>query len=309
MNIDPSFINNRNNNCSNIINNNNNNNKNNNNNNNNNNNKNNNNINKNKNNNIIDIGIDIEIYPNINRLHRYNRNDLIYHEINSERNNTLLKQKCIYFEDEKNKPNFLNDTSNSTTTSTTTTSTTTTSTTATNSAINKSEQINNNTNIKSKIKHICTCPIEFDNLVDYENHYHSIHKNFCTICKKKSYPTYKLLECHILETHDKLFETLCLKKKMFECFVCERVFWSDYSRKLHLVDYHKYPKDFHFHSKQRSKELDKIRLKGLEVANNNNNNNNNNKDKNKPNDDETNVDNMMELDQIIMDIESCNTKD
>ncbi|KAM9990612.1 hypothetical protein ACTFIY_006657 [Dictyostelium cf. discoideum] len=230
--------------------------------------------------------IDIEIYPNINRLHRYNRNDSIYNKINSERNNTLLKQKCIYFQDEKNKTN-----------PTTITTTTTTTTTA-----DKNNEEHINTNIKSKIKHICTCPIEFDNLVDYENHYHSIHKNFCTICKKKSYPTYKLLECHILETHDKLFETLCLKKKMFECFVCDRVFWSDYSRKLHLVDYHKYPKDFYFHSKQRSKELDKIRLKGLGVANNNKNNN-------KPNSDEKTNSDMMELDQIIMDIESCNTKD
>ncbi|KAK5580713.1 hypothetical protein RB653_000737 [Dictyostelium firmibasis] len=263
-------------------------------------------LNNNSNDNDNNI-IDIEIYPNINRLHRYNRNDPIYDEINNERSSTLLKQKCIYFENEKNNTNLGSQTSVAPIITTTTTTTSNVdininNLNSNNCNINQNNQ-DFNDNKKSKIKHICTCPIEFDNLVDYENHYHSIHKNFCTICKKKSYPNYKLLECHILETHDKLFETLCLKKKMFECFVCDRVFWSDYSRKLHLVDYHKYPKDFYFHSKQRSKELDAIRLKGLEILNNNKNNENRN---NKNNNDD---DNKMELDQIIMDIESCNTKD
>lgn len=89
------------------------------------------------------------------------------------------------------------------------------------------------------------CNKLFTNLTELENHYNAIHRNICSYCKK-SFLSTKILNIHILETHDKLFKTISLKKPMYECFVdgCSKVFMKYSDRKNHLIGFHHYPKDF-----------------------------------------------------------------
>jgi len=92
------------------------------------------------------------------------------------------------------------------------------------------------------------CRKTFNDASSFENHYHSVHKTFCESCSR-AYPSYRLLELHILERHDSMFKLLAEKQNMYECFVegCQRKFKSEKTRKMHLVDFHKYPKGFKFH--------------------------------------------------------------
>jgi len=109
-----------------------------------------------------------------------------------------------------------------------------------------------NQRVSSFVCHIGGCTSLFENVVDYENHYATVHKNVCKECKK-ILPSIRLLELHILETHDSIFKALSKSKKMYECLVesCKRKFRSDHTRRLHLIDYHQYPKTFRFHSKRK----------------------------------------------------------
>ena len=47
----------------------------------------------------------------------------------------------------------------------------------------------------------------------YESHYNSVHKNVCSICRR-FYPTNHLLDIHLLEWHDSMFELLAEKQPM-----------------------------------------------------------------------------------------------
>ncbi|KAF2076454.1 hypothetical protein CYY_002257 [Polysphondylium violaceum] len=176
--------------------------------------------------------------------HVYHTDHAFFNDGNSDRKNTLLKQKCIYDTPPQPSPSSVNQ------------AVTTSSSSNMDSGSNSDNSRENNT--EKKIFMSCECGKGFYSMLEYENHYYSIHKNHCTICKNKSFPNNKLLECHLLETHDtRMFDLLSLKRKMFECLVegCERRFWTDHTRRLHLIDYHKYPNTFTFHTKKRLKEM------------------------------------------------------
>uniref|UniRef100_A0A673MJN5 Zinc finger protein 511 n=1 Tax=Sinocyclocheilus rhinocerous TaxID=307959 RepID=A0A673MJN5_9TELE len=66
--------------------------------------------------------------------------------------------------------------------------------------------------------HIAGCRQLFDTLEGYEHHYNSLHRNVCSNCKR-SFPSNRLLEMHILEWHDSLFQIMAEKQCMYECLV------------------------------------------------------------------------------------------
>ncbi|XP_064595054.1 zinc finger protein 511-like isoform X2 [Liolophura sinensis] len=100
---------------------------------------------------------------------------------------------------------------------------------------------------------IARCSKSFDNILSYEAHYNSNHRNSCGSCGR-SFPSNRLLELHILETHDSMFEVLSTKQNMFQCLVeeCYEKFPSPLLRKDHLVKVHHYPASFRFHREKKA---------------------------------------------------------
>lgn len=94
---------------------------------------------------------------------------------------------------------------------------------------------------------IGTCNKVFKSLVEYESHYNSVHKNVCSICRR-FYPTNHLLDIHLLEWHDSMFELLAEKQPMFQCLIptCSIKLSSRKQRKDHMIKVHKYPSNFRF---------------------------------------------------------------
>jgi len=65
------------------------------------------------------------------------------------------------------------------------------------------------------------------------------------------FPQLRWLELHVAERHDQFFKTLVKSgRKMYACLVdsCGRTFKNGKARRLHLVDFHHFPKSFVFDS-------------------------------------------------------------
>uniref|UniRef100_F7ABA2 Zinc finger protein 511 n=1 Tax=Equus caballus TaxID=9796 RepID=F7ABA2_HORSE len=94
---------------------------------------------------------------------------------------------------------------------------------------------------------VAGCCQVFDALEDYEHHYHTLHRNVCSFCKR-AFPSGHLLDIHILEWHDSLFQILSERQNMYQCLVegCTEKFKTSKDRKDHLVRRHLYPADFRF---------------------------------------------------------------
>ncbi|XP_076830514.1 zinc finger protein 511 [Brachyhypopomus gauderio] len=95
--------------------------------------------------------------------------------------------------------------------------------------------------------HIAGCRQLFDTLDGYEHHYNSLHRHVCCSCKR-SFPSNHLLDVHILEWHDALFQVMAEKQCMYQCLVegCTLKFPTSQERKDHLIKTHSYPSDFRF---------------------------------------------------------------
>ncbi|XP_072049398.1 zinc finger protein 511-like [Amphiura filiformis] len=96
--------------------------------------------------------------------------------------------------------------------------------------------------------HVSGCPTaHFTTVQDYELHYNSAHRNVCGTCSRV-FPSVHLLDIHVMEWHDAMFQVLAEKQPMYECLVqsCGIKFQTAEERKLHLVREHHYPKDFRF---------------------------------------------------------------
>lgn len=60
---------------------------------------------------------------------------------------------------------------------------------------------------------VAGCCQVFDVLEAYEHHYHALHRNVCSFCKR-AFPSGHLLDTHILEWHDSLFQILAERQDM-----------------------------------------------------------------------------------------------
>ncbi|XP_037352768.1 zinc finger protein 511 [Talpa occidentalis] len=101
---------------------------------------------------------------------------------------------------------------------------------------------------------VAGCCQVFDALQDYEHHYHSLHGSVCSFCKR-AFPSGHLLDTHLLEWHDSLFQVLSERQAMYQCLVegCTEKFKSSRDRKEHLVSQHLYPTDFRFDKPRKNK--------------------------------------------------------
>ncbi|KAL7889855.1 hypothetical protein AOLI_G00021130 [Acnodon oligacanthus] len=117
--------------------------------------------------------------------------------------------------------------------------------------------------------HIAGCKQLFDTLEGYEHHYNSLHRHVCSNCKR-SFPSNHLLDIHILEWHDSLFQVMAEKQCMYQCLVegCGLKFQTSKERKDHLITVHSYPSDFRFDrtKKSKSRTKEKKTLKQREVC-------------------------------------------
>ncbi|XP_058400327.1 zinc finger protein 511 [Diceros bicornis minor] len=103
---------------------------------------------------------------------------------------------------------------------------------------------------------VAGCCQVFDALEDYEHHYHTLHRNVCSFCKR-AFPSGHLLDVHILEWHDSLFQILSERQDMYQCLVegCTEKFKTSKDRKDHLVNRHLYPVDFRFDKPRKTRSL------------------------------------------------------
>lgn len=61
--------------------------------------------------------------------------------------------------------------------------------------------------------HIAGCKQLFDTLEGYEHHYNTLHRHVCSSCKR-CFPSNRLLDIHILEWHDSLFQVMAERECM-----------------------------------------------------------------------------------------------
>ncbi|KAH8683300.1 hypothetical protein BGZ60DRAFT_367902 [Tricladium varicosporioides] len=81
--------------------------------------------------------------------------------------------------------------------------------------------------------------LTFSTYEEFEIHYSKTHTHRCLECRR-NFPTEYFLNLHIEESHDSLVA--------YQCFVegCERKFSTKDKRRLHLIDYHFFPKEYDF---------------------------------------------------------------
>ncbi|XP_019664962.1 zinc finger protein 511 isoform X3 [Ailuropoda melanoleuca] len=72
---------------------------------------------------------------------------------------------------------------------------------------------------------------------------------------RRAFPSVHLLDTHILEWHDSLFQILSERQDMYQCLVegCAEKFKTSKDRKDHLVRRHLYPADFRFDKPKKSR--------------------------------------------------------
>ncbi|XP_062959274.1 zinc finger protein 511 isoform X2 [Cynocephalus volans] len=82
---------------------------------------------------------------------------------------------------------------------------------------------------------VAGCCQVFDALEDYEHHYHTLHRNVCSFCRR-AFPSGHLLDAHILEWHDSLFQILSERQDMYQCLVegCAHKFRTSEDRRDHM---------------------------------------------------------------------------
>lgn len=60
---------------------------------------------------------------------------------------------------------------------------------------------------------VAGCCQVFAALEDYQHHYHMLHVNTCSLCNR-AFPSGHLLDAHILEWHDSMFQILAQRQDM-----------------------------------------------------------------------------------------------
>jgi len=101
------------------------------------------------------------------------------------------------------------------------------------------------------------CLESFENLLDFEAHYNTVHKYVCGTCRKRL-PSLHLLDLHVSETHDSYFAALAERKPMYQCFVedCGTKYLTTKERHSHCIEVHKFPSNFRYDVDKRKKKAD-----------------------------------------------------
>ncbi|PVU97572.1 hypothetical protein BB559_001982 [Furculomyces boomerangus] len=97
-------------------------------------------------------------------------------------------------------------------------------------------------------KYPCNGRVTFPNPSSYEKHYNQLHLYVCMECHAVL-PNPHWLDLHISECHDSFFQASVERGlKMYRCLLdsCNKTTVSAKMRKLHMIDKHKYPKNFKF---------------------------------------------------------------
>ncbi|KAH3762908.1 Zinc finger protein 511-like [Pelomyxa schiedti] len=108
-------------------------------------------------------------------------------------------------------------------------------------------QISADTNDGRFVCGIAGCRALCDGVAAFDAHYNAAHRHVCSVCRARL-PTARMVELHVLERHDAMFKTMALEKPMYECLVegCPKKFKQDFQRRMHLADFHQFPKNFTF---------------------------------------------------------------
>lgn len=91
-------------------------------------------------------------------------------------------------------------------------------------------------------------PIVFASLESFESHYSTTHTWICDSCRCR-FPSERFLALHLDEEHDPFVQIHRERgEKYLGCFEdnCDRKFADFKKRRLHLIDFHSYPKNFRF---------------------------------------------------------------
>ena len=130
----------------------------------------------------------------------------------------------------------------------------------------KDKMMSKKENMFMFVCNVSGCKQKLKSVAEFSTHYEQTHRNACASCGA-SYPTSRLLDIHIRESHDAFFRVLCERKPMYECLVegCEEKFSDNKTRRSHLISVHYYPSSFRFHNANRillkEKRKQKIRKK------------------------------------------------
>ncbi|KAJ7345361.1 hypothetical protein JRQ81_001311 [Phrynocephalus forsythii] len=84
-------------------------------------------------------------------------------------------------------------------------------------------------------------------LASFEHHYEALERHLCASCRRP-FPSAHLLDLHLLEWHDSLFQLMAQRGCAYRCLVesCPGRFKGAQERKDHMVSVHHYPPDFRF---------------------------------------------------------------
>lgn len=101
--------------------------------------------------------------------------------------------------------------------------------------------------ISDFVCHQKNCNKTFASVLAFENHYNSVHRNACSVCFR-FFPNQHLLDLHLAEQHDQMFQLMVAKKPMFKCLLenCPVASSTVEERKEHLITAHSYPVNFRF---------------------------------------------------------------
>ncbi|CAM9366611.1 unnamed protein product, partial [Pylaiella littoralis] len=104
------------------------------------------------------------------------------------------------------------------------------------------------------------CPATFSSLARHEAHYETSHRNRCCACGR-SFPTHRLLDLHLSETHDSFFKAMAERRPMYACLVeaCAEIFETSGKRHEHLVGAHRYPASFDFSRSSYSRKKARVK--------------------------------------------------
>ncbi|RKP05631.1 hypothetical protein THASP1DRAFT_5893, partial [Thamnocephalis sphaerospora] len=92
--------------------------------------------------------------------------------------------------------------------------------------------------------------LRFWSIADYEHHHALLHRFRCEACPdRRAFPGERWLSMHFSEFHDPHIQVRRERgERTYQCYVegCARLFATPRTRRLHLVDAHRYPRSFRF---------------------------------------------------------------